>query len=143
MEEEEYWIDLVEFEGFYEVSNTGFVRRKLAPTFYKDGRIANFSQTVLKPGKDFKGYLRVFLSVKSKKHSKRIHRLVAKSFIPNPLNLPQVNHLDLDKTNNHKKNLEWSSNTDNMRHAFANGVFKERDKTTIKNLGKYAKPKKL
>ena len=142
MEEKEYWIDLLEFEGFYEVSNTGSIRRKLAPTFYKDVRVAYFSQTVLKPGKDFKGYLRVHLSVKSKKCSKRIHRLVAKSFIPNPLNLPQVNHKDLNKTNNNKDNLEWSSNIDNMRHAFVNGAFKERDKTTLKNLGKYAKPKK-
>ena len=136
---DEIWKDLVDFESYYEVSNTGLVRRKLAPTFYKDGRIAYFSQTILKPGKDRKGYLRVFLSVKSKQYSRRVHRLIAKTFIPNPLNLPQVNHKDCDKENNNDWNLEWSTNLDNMRHAFAKGVFKERDKTTIKNLGKYAK----
>jgi len=136
---DEIWKDLIDFENYYEVSNTGLVRRKLAPTIYKDGRVAYFSQTILKPGKDRKGYLRVFLSVKSKQYSRRVHRLIAKTFIPNPLNLPQVNHKDCDKENNNDWNLEWSTNLDNMRHEFAKGVFKERDKTTIKNLGKYAK----
>jgi hypothetical protein len=115
------------------------VRRKLAPTFYKDGRIAYFSQTVLKPGIDRKGYLRVFLSVKSKQYSRRVHRLVAKTFIENKTELPQVNHLDCNKNNNHVCNLEWTTNLENMRHAFHNGIFKERDKNTIKNLGKYDK----
>lgn len=135
---DEIWKDLVDFEGYYEVSNTGLVRRKLAPTVYKDGRIAYFSQTILKPGKDCKGYLRVFLSVKSKQYSRRVHRLIAKTFIQNTLNLPQVNHKDCNKENNNYLNLEWCTNIDNMRHAFDNNIFKERDKTTIKNLGKYA-----
>lgn len=133
---EEIWKDLVDFTEHYQVSSTGLVRRKLAPTFYKDGRVAYFSQTILKPGIDRKGYLRVFLSVKSKQYSRRVHRLVAKTFIKNSLNLPQVNHKDCNKTNNHVDNLEWSTNLDNMRHAFANGIYKERDKNTIKNLHK-------
>ncbi len=129
---EEIWKDLVDFEGYYEVSNTGFVRRKSAPTFYKDGRIAYFSQNVLKAGIDHKGYLRVFLSVKSKKYSKRVHRLVAKTFIENNFNLPQVNHKDCNKQNNHESNLEWITNIENMRHAFANGIFIKRDNNNTK-----------
>lgn len=135
---QEIWKDLKDFEGFYEASSTGFIRRKLAPTYYKDGRIAFFSQTVLKPTIDHKGYLRVHLSVASKKYSKRVHRLIAKTFIENPNILPQINHKDCDKKNNNVKNLEWCTNLQNMRHAFENGMFKERDKTTVKNLGKYA-----
>ena len=127
MKKEEIWKDLIGFEDYYQVSNTGHVRRKLAPTFYKDGRVAYFSQTVLKPGADKKGYLRVFLSVGSKKHTKKVHRLVAKTFIENPENLPQVNHKDCNKKNNNVLNLEWTTNLENMRHAFKNGVFKERD----------------
>lgn len=136
---DEIWKDLIDFENYYQVSNTGLVRRKLGPTFYKDGRVAYFSETILKPGRDHKGYLRVFLSVKSKQYSRRVHRLIAKTFITNIENLPQVNHKDCNKENNNVDNLEWSTNLENMRHAFKNGIYKERDKTTIKNLGKYAK----
>jgi hypothetical protein len=132
------WKDCYGFENHYEVSNFGNVRRKQVETNYKDGRVANFKQTILKPSKDKKGYLRVYLSVNSKKHAKKIHRLVALTFLENPLNKETVNHKDLDKENNNIKNLEWMTNKENMQHAFKNGVYKERDKYTIKNLGKYA-----
>jgi RNase P protein component len=134
----EIWKDCKGFEGYYEVSNTGIVRRKKNSTIYKDGRVAYFSQTILKQSKSYKGYLRVYLSVKSKKITKCVHRLVAEAFIENLENKLTVNHKDLNKENNHVENLEWMTNKENMRHAFENGVYKERDKTTIKNLGKYA-----
>ena len=114
----EIWIDAKKFEGYYEVSNTGKVRRKLCETIYKDGRVANFSQTILKAVPNKKGYLKVYLSVKSKKYTKSLHRIVAESFIENPLNKKTVNHIDCDKTNNHVSNLEWATNSENMRHAF-------------------------
>jgi len=129
----EIWKDLVDFEDYYQVSDKGFVRRKLAPTYYKDGRVAYFSQTVLKPGLDHKGYLKVFLSVKSKQYTRRVHRLVAKTFIENKLNLPQVNHKDCDKNNNNVDNLEWCTNLENMQHAFKNGIFLKRDLNNRKN----------
>lgn len=130
----EIWKDCVGFEGFCEVSNQGRVRRKLNQTMYKDGRVAYFSQTILKPALCRKGYERVYLSVGSKKSTRRLHRLVALTFIDNPGNLPQVNHKDTDKLNNHVDNLEWISNEGNMQHAFKNGIYKERDKTTILNI---------
>lgn len=49
-----------------------------------------------------------------------VHRLVAEHFIPNPLNLPQVNHIDFDKNNNHVDNLEWASISDNIQHSVKN-----------------------
>jgi len=127
MKKQEIWKDLVDFENYYQVSDLGKVRRKLSPTYYKDGRVAFFSQTILKASIDKKGYLRVFLSVNSKQYSRRIHRLVAKTFLENPLNLPQVNHKDCIKNNNKIENLEWCTNKENMRHAFYNGIFKNRD----------------
>lgn len=131
---EEIWKDVNGFEGFYEVSNTGKIKRKKGETIYKDGRIAHFSETILKPTEDFKGYLRVYLSVKSKKFSKRVHRIVAETFIVNPEIKNTVNHIDGNKKNNTIENLEWATNTENMQHAFKNGYFKERDKTTILNI---------
>lgn len=130
----EIWKDCKGFEGYYEVSNLGRVRRKLTQTIYKDGRIANFSQTILKSTPNKKGYDRVYLSVKSKKYTKSIHRLVALTFIENPFNKETVNHINLNKKDNRVTNLEWMTNKENMRHAFDNGVYKERDKYTIRNL---------
>lgn len=55
-----------------------------------------------------------------------VHRLVAKAFIPNPNNLPQVNHKDFDKSNNDVSNLEWSSRADNIQHSHDNGKMQKR-----------------
>jgi hypothetical protein len=137
----EIWKDAKGFEGYYEVSNMGVIRRKLTQTIYKDGRVANFSETILKPSLNKKGYKKVYLSMKSKKYTKTVHRIVAETFIDNPENKATVNHINLNKEDNRVENLEWLTNKENMQHAFLNGVYKERDKTTIKNLGDYAKPK--
>lgn len=67
-----------------------------------------------------KGYPTVCLQ---NKQSKRVHRLVAETFIPNPRNLPQVNHIDGDKTNNHVSNLEWCTNDQNRQHAMVSGLW--------------------
>ena len=69
------------------------------------------------------GYLKVILYRNRKHFNKLVHRLVAEAFIPNPNNLPQVNHKNEDgeKTNDHFKNLEWSTVQENMKHALLNG----------------------
>jgi hypothetical protein len=66
-----------------------------------------------------RGYLRVSLGYG---FSKRVHRLVAEAFVPNPNNLPEVNHKDGNKANNNAMNLEWCTRKDNMAHAFASGL---------------------
>lgn len=130
----EIWKDAKGYEGYYEVSSLGRVRRKKCETIYKDGRVAFFSETILKQGKNKKGYLIVYLSVKSKKITRAVHRLVAETFIKNPENKETVNHKDCNKENNNVENLEWLTNKENMQHAFANGIYKNRDKTTILNI---------
>jgi hypothetical protein len=122
------WRDVVGFESHYEASNTGLIKRKFGQTIYKDGRVAYFSETILKPSLCKKGYLRVYLSIGSKKHTKRIHRLIALTFVENPDKKETVNHIDCNKLNNHVSNLEWMTNQENMRHAFDNGMYQDRDK---------------
>ena len=73
---------------------------------------------IMKLSKNHKGYLQVCLTLDGKKVTKRVHRLVAESFIPNPKGLPQVNHIDGDKTNNDISNLEWCDNSQNQKHAY-------------------------
>ena len=67
METKEIWKDVIGFENCYQVSNFGRVKRKAIETFYKDGRVAYFSETILKPSVFKKGYLMVYLSKNSKK----------------------------------------------------------------------------
>lgn len=71
---------------------------------------------VVKPWKNFNGYWRVTLWYNGVKKSFYVHRLVAEIYVPNPNNLPQVDHLDEDKSNNHHSNLAWVTASQNMRH---------------------------
>ena len=80
---------------------------------------STFSKRCIKPQKDHKGYY--YVEIGRKKY--KIHRLVAKYFLPNPNNLPQVNHIDCDKSNNKVTNLEWVTNRENYEHALKMGTF--------------------
>lgn len=103
------WKNIEGTNGEYQVSDTGLVKT------VKTGRI-------LKPIIDQRGYERVCLFKMDRDRRFKVHRLVAQTFIPNPNNLPQVNHLDGNKRNNSVDNLEWITNADNMKHAKMNGL---------------------
>lgn len=98
------WKDIKGYEGLYEVSDKGEVRNYITRKLIV-GDINNF------------GYYRVKLYKNKKQKTFFRHRLVAQAFIQNPDNLPEVNHIDGDKSHNYKENLEWSSRTHNEREA--------------------------
>lgn len=75
---------------------------------------------------DRRGYVRFKLGHKGYVKTKKGHRLVAEAFIENPENLPQVNHIDGDKTNNGVENLEWCDNAENMKHAVDSNLIKNK-----------------
>lgn len=96
-----------------------------------DGRILNKRwNRYIKPQPNNKGYGRVQLCGKFY----FVHRLVAEKFIPNPNNLPQVNHIDGDKTNNCIENLEWVTNQENRDHAIKNGLHLQGEKCSWSKL---------
>lgn len=115
------WKDIKGFEGVYQISNSGIVRSLDRYLPYKQGTKFNKGSVRLQ-AKNNCGYLRVGLSKNKKQKHFIVHRLVAQAFIPNPNNLPQVNHIDGDKTNNHVNNLEWSSGQYNIDHSIATGL---------------------
>lgn len=107
----EIWKYIEGTNGLLEVSSEGRIRSNM-----RDGRI-------LKLQADNKGYLRVRVTIHREKRQYKIHRAVAGAFLPNPHGLPQVNHIDGDKTNNCVSNLEWVSNDDNAHHAMKAGLW--------------------
>jgi len=78
-------------------------------------------------------YLKVSLFIDGKRISENVHRLIAETFIPNPNNLPQVNHIDENKLNNNVNNLEWVSACENANHATRNKRISETNKKLFAN----------
>ena len=102
---EEIWKD-VPFDSNYKVSNYGRIFSKR-------------TNKILKGELTEKGYIRVALT----EHKRYlVHCIVARTFIPNPENKPQVNHIDGNKQNNYVDNLEWCTQSENMRHALKTGL---------------------
>lgn len=114
MEREEVWKDIRGFEGSYQVSNKGRIKSVV--------RKNRLSEKILSPYITKRGYLEVKLCLGGVTFPLSIHRAVAECFIPNPYNLPQVNHKDEDKKNNNADNLEWCTNEYNNMY----GTVRER-----------------
>jgi len=112
----EEWRPIPGFEGHYDASDCGRIRRVLPGKGTWAGRI-------LKCVTHKSGYLYVYLNVDGVKHSMKVHRLVGASFLNMPL-VPQnvINHLDGDRANNRVVNLEWTMAQGNARHANDTGL---------------------
>lgn len=126
--EEEIWKDIDGFEGYYQVSNYGRVKRVdrvvVRGNGKSDSAVFHMPERIKELQTQTQGYLHTVLYKDGKYKTKRVNRLVASAFIPNPENKPEVNHIDGNKNNNRVDNLEWVTGIKNKRHARKNGLVK-------------------
>ncbi len=119
---EEIWKPIPNYDGIYSASTTGLIKNNVTFKVLLPNKIGDYyGVTLCRSKKDHKVCL--------------IHRLVAMTWIDNPNNKPQVNHIDGNKLNNNYTNLEWVSKSENSIHSFKLGL----QKPNKSNLGKYGK----
>ena len=116
----EEWRDIQGFEGYYQVSNMGRVKSVERTVWDSRGCYRTVSEKIRKGRKNIDGYLFLTLHKDGKKKHCRVNRLVAQAFLPNPDNLPEVNHKNEDKTDNRVENLEWCSHSYNINYGARN-----------------------
>jgi hypothetical protein len=126
IDEEEIWLPVAEprFNNYYEISNKGNVK-SLAKYIENSGNFSGGYHKKIKDKKHFidhSGYCITKLCIDGKCLNRKIHRLVAEAFIPNPEGKEQVNHIDGNKENNSVENLEWVTRSENIKHAFSTGL---------------------
>ncbi len=112
----EIWNKIAGFDGRYEISNYGRVRSN---DMVVNGRKTNchkINGRILKPYNDKDGYKCVILCVNQKRTNCRVHRLVAMAFIPNPDGLPEIDHINGEKTDNRVENLRWATRVTNSNN---------------------------
>ena len=130
----EIWKDIEGYEGLYQVSNKGRVKslkRKICSN--SNHKYNTLSEKLLKLSGGGK-YIQVILCKDGKTSAKLVHRLVAQAFIPNPNNLPCVNHKDENKKNNDVRNLEWC--TYKYNNEYNGRIEKCKDKISLTLLSK-------
>ena len=116
----EEWRDIPGYEGLYAVSDKGTVKslaREVKTSKRGKCFVRRVNEKILKHA-DQHGYKRVVLSKETHKKGYAVHVLVAKTFIPNPENKPQVNHINGVRGDNRVENLEWVTQSENQLHSF-------------------------
>lgn len=123
MDNKEYFVDLVDYEGVYIISNLG----RIIGVKINNGKCGRKrGEHYLSPKIGRAGYIYVALrDINGFQKNHLLHRLLAKSFIPNPLNKPTVNHINSIRTDNRLENLEWNTFSENNKHAHTHGFQKK------------------
>lgn len=115
----EEWRDIKGYEGLYQVSNYGRVRSVARIVTWKNNQLKSYKSRIMKV-RQKNGYYTVSLYKDFNSRDIRVHRLVGEAFIPNPENLPFINHIDENKLNNRVENLEWCTRQYNNNYGSRN-----------------------
>ena len=130
------WKDVVGFEDYYEVSNTGIIKSKARKLNRKDGKKMFKRAFELHPAVDPGGYLRTMFCIDLKNTTVKVHRIVAEAWVKGKTKKRnEVNHKDGIKQNNEADNLEWVTHAENCQHSYDMGLQKPRRGST-NNLAK-------
>lgn len=128
----EVWKDIKGYEGSYQVSNLGRIKSLERDVICNNnGATRKVKEKILHPSMSSKGYMHIKLGIGGIKCTKRVHRLVAEAFIPNPNKYPVINHKDCNRTNNCIDNLEWCTYQYNVQYTFKMG-YKDSLETRMK-----------
>lgn len=111
----EIWKLIPGFKSEYYISNKGRVKSVSRKIKAKNGKFRLSKEKILTQSINEKGYSRVYLSINGHTVAKRVNRLVADAFIPNPDNCSDVHHLDRNRQNNNANNLEWMNHYENLQ----------------------------
>jgi len=126
--ENEIWKEINGYEGMYQVSNLGRVKSLKRQVTRANGVKPHYPERILRHGLNSAGYPIVCLQKDGTQKMERVHRLVAKCFINNPLNKKTVNHINGVKGDGRAVNLEWATQAENNQHAIDTGL-KDMSKT--------------
>ena len=118
---QEIWKDIAGYKGYYQASNLGKIKSLERYVNTRNNSKRKVSERILKQILSKYGYFSVGLC-KNGIMVKRVNRLVAKTFIPNPENKPMTNHKNGIKTDNRVENLEWCTSSENLLHASKNSL---------------------
>lgn len=134
----EIWKDIENYNS-YQISNFGNVKSKERVVNCNHNSKRKIKERILKPLIDNRGYYVVTIyNVNGKSNPKTVHRLVAQAFIENTNNYPVINHIDGNKQNNNVNNLEWCTQSHNVKEAYRIGL----EKPQLTNLNKFGKNNK-
>ena len=114
----EVWKPVKGYEGQYEVSNLGGVRSVDRIVLMSNGRLRHIKGKSITPHKSNTGYYLCDLYKENRRKNVLLHRMVAEAFIPNENNLPCVNHIDNNRENCISDNLEWCTQSYNMKYSY-------------------------
>lgn len=140
---QEVWKYIEGYEGKYQVSNMGRVKSVERKVKHPKGGLMILRSRILKPASAAGGYAVVNLSKKNKAKLMYIHRAVALSFLDNPKNKQQVNHINGNKRDNSASNLEWCTPKENMKHASSSGLVKHNGSQSVNSKLKEKDVKKI
>lgn len=127
--ENEIWKDIKDYEGLYQVSNLGNIKRVQRKRYDRNQLLEEKIIKVIFPKNKWYPYFSLCKNGVAKNHY--LHRVLAIAFIPNPNNYPCINHIDGNKQNNNLNNLEWCSFSHNNKEAHKLKLNRGTAKTTL------------